>query len=300
MSSLEHEQYMGRVEIGAELADPTSASGIRDRLFGWRAPLNFTHVYEVAKDQTNMGGKIDVMILGLWKSKGLTVESVEIKISKSDFASELNAPEKSDWFWRHSDRFWLAAPAGLAGKIQHDVPAAWGVLAVAGNGCRVLRPAPLNRDREPLPWEAIAGMVRNASGAGAGALDRANRAGYDAGYKLGKEHGARASHQPSLLTEASRFAGQPDDVARWKMSFDRMQELAAAMGVDVVTPRNLSPLIRVANALAGSYPDPRQKLEWARRELTAAISDLDRLIAATTAAGLSETPPVTIPGAIHE
>lgn len=70
----------------------------------------------------------DALAISLWPSKGIELHGFEIKVSRSDWLSELKQPEKSHEIGRFCHRWWVAAPAGVV-KAE-EVPQMWGYLEV--------------------------------------------------------------------------------------------------------------------------------------------------------------------------
>jgi hypothetical protein len=147
-----------------------------------------------APEQSDRGGrKLDLLVISLWRSRGLQRDGVEIKVSLSDWKRELAIGEKADWWWRHTHRFWLAVPADLAPKVQPDLPPTWGLLACTiGESPKVAVKAQYH-EAEPLEWSHCVGLMRAAADAGIQALGRAERRGRDEGFRQGKEAAERGS-----------------------------------------------------------------------------------------------------------
>lgn len=147
---------------------------------------------EVGQDSGQSGRKIDMLVVNIWGSRGHFLEAVEIKVSVSDWKAELKNPAKADWWWQHTNRFWLAVPFDMVTKVRDDVPETWGLLSISGTG-KVTQTisAPTRRIRVPMEWTAVVGMLRNASGAGAGALMRAESRGREQGFKDGESAAER-------------------------------------------------------------------------------------------------------------
>lgn len=59
----------------------------------------YLHVYEAPLDWARMGTKIDVLVIALWRSKGHTVDAVEVKVSYGDWRKEIARTE-----WRVAGR----------------------------------------------------------------------------------------------------------------------------------------------------------------------------------------------------
>lgn len=72
---------------------------IRKRYHTAKDGFNPAVVLEQVPDGTGMfqGRWIDVAVFQMWASKGLTRAAFEVKVSRSDFLSELQNPEKHQW-----------------------------------------------------------------------------------------------------------------------------------------------------------------------------------------------------------
>lgn len=117
------------------------------------------------RDQlAEQGGRLirtaDAIVVDLWPSTGNLVHGIEVKVSRSDWLTELRDPAKSATFRRYCDHWWLAVPDA---KIAHDgVPDGWGLLVVGSDGrLRVKRQAP-TLTREPMTPGFTASLLRAA------------------------------------------------------------------------------------------------------------------------------------------
>lgn len=106
----------------------------------------------------------DAVAMGLWPSRGLEIEGIEIKISRGDWKRELADHAKSDAVQRYCDRWWIAAPKGLIPPAE--LPATWGLLEVDENGIRQKVVAP-KLDAIPPDRGFIAAMLRRKAEADA-------------------------------------------------------------------------------------------------------------------------------------
>lgn len=178
--------------------DPTTAAGVREALLRKWPPAEYLSIYEAPQDSGRQGRKLDVVVVSLWASRGLDLDGVEIKVSMSDWKRELDNPDKADWWWKRVHRFWIAAPADVAKKIKPQLPTNWGLLSVSANGVRIaVRPTP-NRTPEPLGWGTTVGLLRATADCGLNVLARAERIGYDRGYKEGEASASRRSGDDHL------------------------------------------------------------------------------------------------------
>lgn len=85
----------------------------------------------------------DAVAVSIWPSRGYTIHGHEVKISRSDFLSEMKNPEKADAVMQHCDFWWLVVPAKLVDPSE--IPATWGLLELTGSGLRATKKAPLLR-----------------------------------------------------------------------------------------------------------------------------------------------------------
>lgn len=183
----------------ASAGEPVRAEDVRDRLATRWPNSEYVHAHEVP-DPT--GRRIDVLIVGLWQSRGQQVEAVEIKVSISDLRRELKEAAKADWWWQHSHRFWLAAPPDVTAKLDfNDLPPAWGLLTVPEDGPLKIEVKPPKRVPSPIPWRTTVEMLRCVSGAGMSALDRSYRKGRDDGYRQAQQVEARRDEQSLIYSE---------------------------------------------------------------------------------------------------
>lgn len=133
-------------------------------------------VAEHVRNQCGFGGSVwsealgkeprmrtaDALVLDLWPSSGNAVHGIEVKISRSDWLTELKDPDKAEAFRPYCDFWWLAVPD--AGIVRHDLPPGWGLLVVSIDQfgrpkLRVRTPAP-KFPRMPMPFGMTAAWVR--------------------------------------------------------------------------------------------------------------------------------------------
>lgn len=77
----------------------------------------------------------------------------EVKVSRSDWLTELRDPTKADVWRRYCDRWWLVAARGVA--KPDEMPAGWGLI-VDG---RVVVQAPV-LDPDPMPADTRTALLR--------------------------------------------------------------------------------------------------------------------------------------------
>ncbi len=103
----------------------------------------------------------DAIAIDCWESKGLEVHGHEVKVSRSDWLSELKKPEKAEAFRPYVNRWWLVVPD--TSIVRDDLPDGWGLMLAypetRGGGTRVIRQAP-RLSPEPMPRGLIATLMR--------------------------------------------------------------------------------------------------------------------------------------------
>jgi hypothetical protein len=173
----------------ADAPAKVTARDVLDSLHGRWPDDQYLFVEEAPQDSMRQGRKIDALIVSLWKSRGHELDAVEVKVSASDWKRELDHPEKADWWWEHTHRYWIAVPVALAPKVKAELPAAWGLLAVDGGKCREVVKAPRHA-ATPLAWGECIGIMRAGADAGLAALGRARAAGWNEGREAGQKEAA--------------------------------------------------------------------------------------------------------------
>lgn len=98
----------------------------------------------------------DFMAMDVWPSSGLPLHGHEIKVSRSDWLTELRDPSKAEEFRQYCDRWWLVVPD--ASIVRDDLPDGWGLIV----GTRVKVKAP-KLDPKPLPRTMLACLLRAAT-----------------------------------------------------------------------------------------------------------------------------------------
>jgi hypothetical protein len=106
----------------------------------------------------------DVLALGVWPSRGLTLAGYEIKASRADLKRELADPGKHSALARYCDTWTLVA--WDESVLLVDLPKTWGIMTTVQveDGERALqvkrKPSPLKP--EPWPKAFMCSLVRNA------------------------------------------------------------------------------------------------------------------------------------------
>ena len=227
----------------------------------------------------------DAVTVGLWPSRGLPVDVWEIKVSRSDWLSELRKPAKAEDACKIADRFWIVAPKGCV--KDGELPPTWGLLEVHGEGTgakpwklKVKHQAPWLPERSqrakppPLERGLVVGLLRSAPGAipGGGvpsAEDRALRDAHDKGFGKGIEEGKRLALSPAM--------------ERRREEWQAFEETLAEHGLDRWTfgPTSLAQHAEaIAAAVKGQTAErgADERLKFARGSLVRAIEAIDGII----------------------
>ncbi len=116
---------------------------------------------EHVKSETGfaISGKLriaDAIAMDCWTSNGMEIHGHEVKVSRSDWLTELRDPEKSGAFRPYVNRWWLVVPD--LSIVRDDLPIGWGLM-LAGKGARIVKRAP-KLDPLPMPRAMLAGLLR--------------------------------------------------------------------------------------------------------------------------------------------
>lgn len=106
--------------------------------------------------------RADAIAMNMWPSRGLELRAFEIKVSRSDLASELKDPAKAEAVAQYCNTFYLAIPKGLAEGLV--LPPTWGIIEVLPSGqSRISRQAEYNKTPIPPTVQFMASLIRAAS-----------------------------------------------------------------------------------------------------------------------------------------
>jgi hypothetical protein len=103
---------------------------------------------------------LDFFAMSLWKSKGFQRISYEIKVSRADFAREINQPQKRAFAESVSTECYFAMPSGLA-RVD-EIPEGWGLIELTTGGLRRKKQA-MQREPADLPYSFVTSLARRLS-----------------------------------------------------------------------------------------------------------------------------------------
>lgn len=101
----------------------------------------------------------DMLAVSVWPSRGIYLEGLEIKVSRSDWLKELRNPQKADAFFDYCRHWFVAAPKGVVEKSE--VPAAWGFIELTAKRHRTVKQPRENPNPKPLDLLLFASLVRH-------------------------------------------------------------------------------------------------------------------------------------------
>lgn len=101
---------------------------------------------------------IDCYSAGPWPNRRHEIHGHEIKVSRSDWLTELRDPSKSEAFRPYCHRWWLVV-SDASFVRDGELPEGWGLLVRQGSSVRALKKAPL-LEPEPMPTPMTAAFAR--------------------------------------------------------------------------------------------------------------------------------------------
>lgn len=102
----------------------------------------------------------DALAMNTWPSRGLHIHGIEVKVSRSDWRSELKNPQKAEAVARYCDFWWIAAPTNVVPVAE--IPSGWGLIEFDGKRWKHTKPAP-KKEAEPITRQFLAPFLRRAT-----------------------------------------------------------------------------------------------------------------------------------------
>jgi hypothetical protein len=124
------------------------------------------NAYTLLREVRNAAGynatrSADGVAVGLWPSRGLEIEGLELKAHRQDWINELKNPAKAEQIFQFCDRWWIVAEKEGIVK-QEEVPAPWGFMEVRGEKLFTVIKAP-KLEPKPLTKGFVVCMLKRAS-----------------------------------------------------------------------------------------------------------------------------------------
>lgn len=160
----------------------------------------------------------DAIAMNLWESHAFRIIGFEIKVSRSDWLRELKDPSKADVIAAYCDMWFIVATPDIV--KEDELPPAWGLQVLKGNGLHIIKKAPLLEDRKALDRRFVAAMIRRATEVGG---DQIAAAITPAVERVRKEAESRLEGEVERRTR------------RAKEIIDRVEAVKAATGIDMAS-----------------------------------------------------------------
>lgn len=130
---------------------PTGLSWERSRICDFIA---------VDMHSASSGSEVSYWSSDRWSIRAPVFHGHEVKVSRSDWLTELRDPSKAETFRRHMHFWWLVVSDKSI--VRDDLPAGWGLMVASGSKLRALvKPTP---NLEPVPMTAgLTGALLRAS-----------------------------------------------------------------------------------------------------------------------------------------
>lgn len=175
----------------AAVRAPDVVAALRTRF----CPPEWAFMEQVANGTGSQGGRwADAVVMNLYPSRGLELHGFEVKVSRSDWVSEMRDPAKAEAVAKFCDRWWLAV--GSEAIVQAgELPPTWGLLVLEKGKVRQVVAAP-KLQPEPVSRVFLAAVLRRA-----------------------QEHVTDEARVQRLVSQARRDAAKS-----WEDEIERMQE----------------------------------------------------------------------------
>ena len=200
----------------------------------------------------------DAIAMSLWPSRGIELHGIEVKVSRSDWLSELNNPAKADAFQRYCHRWWLAV--GDEKIVQPgELPPTWGLLILKGDVIKCKTEATA-LDPKPIDTTFLAGILRNVAKLDTEVLSKARNEGYADGYDNAKKNLERSDEN---------VAGQLKDLRQSLLEF----ETVSGLHINKYNGKRMGEAVKALEVMRSR----RYSLQGAKDACTAVVAGLEQL-----------------------
>jgi hypothetical protein len=238
---------------------------IREALRVKYAAPEWALLEEVRHRATGGERSADAIACNLWESNAYKIIGFEIKSSRADWLRELKDPSKADVIAAFCDEWFIVTPPGLV--KPEELPQAWGLMELKGNGLHTVSKAPKLEDRRTLTRGFVASMLRRAVSVGEREISK-----------------AITDAKIQAQTDAQAWAKQEAErrTARFTQLSEKLENIKALTGIDLadwqLTDEDVAAAIRFGigaakSGVTGHYGG-LLRLQSALRTLDKSIKDL--------------------------
>lgn len=116
----------------------------------------FVFLEQVAATTGHSSRFADAIVMNVWKSR-FEIIGIEVKVSRSDWLSEIKNPAKADKIFQYCDSWYIATPADLV--RNGELPRSWGLLEIKND--KVFNRVPCARNvHKALDDYFVASIIR--------------------------------------------------------------------------------------------------------------------------------------------
>ncbi|MFN3169274.1 MAG: hypothetical protein ACE37E_01115 [Hyphomicrobiales bacterium] len=193
-------------------------------------------------DDTGTRGRryADAVAMSIWPSRGYSLQGFEVKVSRSDFISEMKDPTKADAVGQYCDLWWLVTPSKLV--APEELPETWGLMELTGAGLRVKKQAPKREPATPTRG-FMAALLRRGQDMQQAHIRKAIE---DGNAKRQSEIDSRVEEKTRLLKK------KVADNAEWQSEFEQRFGVKPS-DYRFRDPSKLADAIKLAEGLVGDY-----------------------------------------------
>lgn len=262
-------------------------------LFPWKAAdvcaalrlryptTEYAIAFEVPHEVGGGNRRADCVVMNLWRSRGLEILGFEVKVSRSDWLSELKKPEKADSLARYCDRWYLVISDPKIVK-DGELPPTWGLLCRKGDRLVEVVKAPKQKP-VALDRPFLASMLRSNGGASAEEINALVSAKLAESVKFHTDHHGQATRRVQqeldelrdVVKQFEQHSGLTiNDQYRWRNSPEKTGAAVRFLidgGMDKV-PASLAQIESTVQTLLTNIQSARAAVETTT-EQTGAPSD---------------------------
>lgn len=159
---LKPSSYKGPVMTAGEVLDHLGKHYVPNE-WAFFTELRLAAGWESGRHSDDIKGeqRVDALAFNCWPSKGFRRIAFEVKVTRSDFLSEIKKPEKRASAMSVAHQFFFVTPEGLVTK--DEIPEGCGLMEIALDGERLITLNAPKRDVDDPPMRFIASLLRSAA-----------------------------------------------------------------------------------------------------------------------------------------